>query len=298
MNFKGEKILITGGLGFIGSNLSLRLKKLGADLTIFDIASGDDIQDYKNLKKAISQKFDIIFHLAGFSGSRESNENIEKSFNINTFATISLFELVLKYSPKTKVILSNSRLEYGKPQYLPVDERHPTLPTSAYGLSKLIAAQMALVYHKSNGLKVTIFRTSNVYGPHPSSKFSGYNIINHFIDIAKSNGILTIYGDGKQLRDYIFIDDLVEAFMLAADKNTSGEIYNLGFGKGIKLKDMAKKIIDKVGKGRLVFEKWPNDYRKVETGSYISDIKKIKNELGFFPKTNFDDGIEKTILQS
>ena len=86
--------------------------------------------------------------------------------------------------------------------------------------------------------------------------------------------------------------------MLAADKNTSGEIYNLGFGKGIKLKDMAKKIIDKVGKGRLVFEKWPNDYRKVETGSYISDIKKIKNELGFFPKTNFDDGIEKTILQS
>src|SRR3990170_3256161 len=137
MNFKGEKILITGGLGFIGSNLSLRLKKLGADLTIFDIASGDDIQDYKNLKKAISQKFDVIFHLAGFSGSKESNENIEKSFKINTFATINLF-----------------------------------------------------------------------------------------IDIAKSNGILTIYGDGKQLRDYIFIDDLVEAFVLAAEKNASGEIYN------------------------------------------------------------------------
>src|SRR3989304_7259565 len=112
MNFKGKKILITGGLGFIGSNLSLRLKRLGADLTIFDMANGDDIQDYKNLKKAISQKFDIIFHLAGFSGSRESNENIEKSFKINTFATISLFELISKYSLDTKIIFSSSRLEY------------------------------------------------------------------------------------------------------------------------------------------------------------------------------------------
>src|SRR3989344_6714124 len=157
MNFKGKKILITGGLGFIGSNLSLRFKRQGADLTIFDIANGDDIQDYKNLKKAIFQKFDVIFHLAGFSGSKESNENVEESFKINTFAAANLFELVLKYSPKTKIILSNSRLEYGKPQYLPVDEKHPTLPTSAYGLSKLIATQIALVFHKLKGLNVTIF---------------------------------------------------------------------------------------------------------------------------------------------
>src|SRR3972149_7816745 len=222
MTFKGKNILITGGLGFIGSNLSRRLEELGAQISIFDIAKGDDICDIDKVKKVIKEKPDVIYHLAGFSGSRESNENIEKSFNINTFATVNLFELVLKYSPKAKIILSNSRLEYGKPQYLPVDEKHPTLPTSAYGLSKLITTQMALIYHKSNGLNVAIFRTSNVYGPHPTSKFSGYNIINHFIDIAKSNGTLTIYGDGKQLRDYIFIDDLTEAFMLAADKNTSG----------------------------------------------------------------------------
>lgn len=298
MNFNGKSVLITGGLGFIGSNLSRRLEELGAQISIFDIAKGDDICDVIKVENAVKKKPDVIYYLAGFSGSKESNENIEKSFNINTFATVNLFELILKHSPKTKIILSNSRLEYGKPQYLPVDEKHSTLPTSAYGLSKLIAAQMTLVYHKSDGLRVTIFRTSNVYGPHPSSKFYGYNIINHFIDTAKNNGTLTIYGDGEQLRDYIFIDDLVEAFMLATGENTSGEIYNLGYGKGIRLKDMAKKIIDKVGKGRLVFEKWPGDYRKVETGSYVSDIKKIKNELGFLPKTSFDQGIEKTIMQS
>src|SRR3990167_2189047 len=163
MNFRGKKVLITGGLGFIGSNLSRRLGELGAQISIFDIAKGDNICDVKKIKNAIKRKFDVIFHLAGFSGSKESNKNIEKSFKINTFAAVSLFELILKYSPKTKVILSNSRLEYGKPQYLPVDEKHPTLPTSAYGLSKLIATQMALVYHKSNGLKVTIFRTSYFY---------------------------------------------------------------------------------------------------------------------------------------
>src|SRR3989338_1914463 len=239
MTFKGKNILITGGLGFIGSNLSRRLEELGAHISIFDIGKGDDICDVKKIRNAIKNKPEVVYHLAGFSGSKESNENIEESFKINTLATVNLFELVLKYSPKTKVILSNSRLEYGKPQYLPVDEKHLTIPTSAYGLSKLIAGQMALVY-KSNGLKVTIFRTSNVYGPHPFSKFSGYNIINHFIDIAKNNGTLTIYGDGEQLRDYIFVDDLVKAFVLAGGKNASGEIYNLGFGKGIKLKDMAK----------------------------------------------------------
>ena len=298
MNLKGKKVLTTGGLGFIGSNLLRRLDKLGAQISIFDKAKGDNICDFDKVKKAIMDKPDVIYHLAGFSGSKESNENVAASFKINAFATVNLFELVLKYSPNAKVVLSNSRLEYGKPQYLPVDEKHPTLPISAYGLSKLIATQMALIHHKSNGLKVTIFRTSNVYGPHPSSKFSGYNIINHFIDIAKKNGILTIYGDGKQLRDYIFIDDLTEAFMLAADKNTSGEIYNLGFGEGISLKDMAKKIIDKVGKGRLVYKKWPENYRKVETGSYISEINKIKNDLGFLPKIGFDEGIEKTIQQS
>ncbi len=294
MNFKGKKVLVTGGNGFIGSHLVKKLKDLEAHVEIFDRANADDICDEKKLEKTIKKKFDVIYHLAGFSGSKESNENVEKSFNINAFATINLFELVLKYSPKTKVILSNSRLEYGKPQYLPVDEKHLTIPTSAYGLSKLIAGQMALVY-KSNGLKVTIFRTSNVYGPHPFSKFSGYNIINHFIDIAKNNGTLTIYGDGEQLRDYIFVDDLVKAFVLAAHKNTSGEIYNLGFGKGIKLKDMTNLIIKTAGSGSVEFKRWPDEFQKVETGSYISDISKIKIELGFKPKIDFETGIRKTL---
>lgn len=295
MNLKNKKILITGGAGFIGSNLAKRLKELGADVTIFDLAFGHDIQNQRELSNFLKKKFDGIYHLAGFSGSEKSNKDQYKSFQINTLATVNLCKLTCKYSPKTKLVLSSSRLEYGKPIYLPVDENHPTLPMSAYGLSKLAATQMAQIYHRTNSLDVTIFRTSNVYGPHAVQTFPGYNIINHFIDLATQNKPLTIYGQGNQERDYLYVGDLIEAFLLALTPKSKGKIYNLGYGRGIKFKDMAKLIIKIVGKGSLQFVKWPAGFKEVETGSYISDISKIKKELGFYPKVDFEEGIKKTI---
>ncbi|MDO8487471.1 MAG: GDP-mannose 4,6-dehydratase [Candidatus Curtissbacteria bacterium] len=297
MSLKGRKILVTGGMGFIGVNLATELEQLGADVTIFDLEKGDDIEDCKKLESTIKKRFDAIYHLAGFSGPSESNKDVKKSFGINTFSTVDLCKLILKHSPKAKLVLSSSRLEYGKPKYLPVDEDHPTNPISAYGLSKLTATQMALVYNNRYGLDVTIFRTSNVYGPHKKKQFPGYNIINDFIDKAKRGETLTIYGDGNQGRDYIYVDDLVEAFTAAA-KNpniSSGQIYNLGYGKGIKFKNMVSLISNKAGKGEIEFVPWPKSYKDVETGSYISDISKIKKQLGFSPKIGFEEGIVKTI---
>ena len=295
MNFKGKRILVTGGSGFIGVNLIKKLKELGAQIENFDLLLGFDIQNEKQLESTAKKQFEIIYHLAGFSGSSQSNLSGSKCFKINTLATANLLEFLAKYSPLTKLIISSSRLEYGKPVYLPVNEDHPTNPTSFYGLSRLLATQMALIYHQKNHLAVTVFRTSNVYGSHPKSKFSGFNIINYFIDLARQNKTLTIFGDGQQLRDYIFIDDLIEAFILAISPKAGGQIYNLGFGQGIRLKDMARLIVKKVGKGNLKFIKWPKDYQEVETGSYITDITKIKKELDFVPKVDFEEGILKTI---
>lgn len=288
------KALVTGGSGFIGSNLIKKLQELAWETFNFDQAEGFDITNTKQLEKIIKNKFDIIYHLAGFSGSERSNRDKIKSFKINTLATVNLLELASKYSPKSKLILSSSRLEYGVPHYLPVDEKHPKLPTSIYGLSKLAAAEMALVFHQTRNLDVIIFRTSNVYGPHSKTAFSGYNIINNFVDIAKENGILTVYGEGKQERDYLFIDDFVDAFILSSKIKKSGQIFNLGFGKGIEFRKMIELIVKIVGKGKIKYVKWPKDFHTVETGSYVSDITKFMKETGFRPKVNFEEGVRRT----
>ena len=296
MNLKRKKVMVTGGSGFIGSHLIKKLLELQVKVDNFDLSLGFDIQNSKQLKMYIKKEYDAVFHLAGFSGSVISNKDQVKSFRINSLATVNLCELICKYSPRTKLVLSSSRLEYGNPQYLPVDENHPTIPTSAYGLSKLIATQMAQNYHKRDNLDVTIFRTSNVYGPHQSSEFGGYNVINHFIDLAKEDKTLTIYGQGEQERDYLYVDDLIEAFLLSLTPKSAGRIYNLGYGKGIKFIEMAKLIIKIVGRGNLKFVKWPQDFKKVETGSYVSDITKIREDLGFIPRITFEKGIQKNLV--
>jgi UDP-glucose 4-epimerase len=290
-----KSALITGGSGFIGMHLISKLQENGYIVDIFDRKNGQDIKNINDLKKVVQNNYDVIYHLAGLSGSKESNEKKISYFQINTLATINLMELIVNYAPNSKLILSSSRLEYGKPQYNPVDENHKTEPTSAYGLSKLIATQMAQVFGSAKNLNYIAFRTSNVYGPHKEEKFFGYNLINYYIDQAKKGKTLLIFGNGNQLRDYIYIDDLVQAFLMAAESKMKQKIYNLGFGEGTTLKNMTKLIIKTVNKGNIKFVTWPIDYHKIETGSYVSNISKIKKELGFKPKISFKEGIQKTL---
>lgn len=297
MSLKGLKILVTGGSGFIGSSLIHSLNQKEANVINFDKSTGNDISNSQQIENLIKKKFDIIFHLAAFSGGQLSNQNPRECFEINTQSTVKLLESVIRLSPNTKIIISSSRLEYGNPIYLPVDEKHPTNPTSVYGLSKLAATLSALILNKTNQLRVTIFRTSNVYGPHTKVNFKGYNVINHFIDLAKNDRDLIIFGNGEQQRDYIYIDDIIKAFELVCQKQTDGEIYNLGYGSGISFKEMVEMIIKIVGKGRLKFAKWPKELKNIETGNYISDIAKVER-LGFAPKISFKEGLASTINNS
>lgn len=295
MNLNKKKILVTGGLGFIGTNLIKKLKNLGAEVNSYDKRNGQDIRDSRLILKTIKKQYDFIYHLAAFSGNQQSISNNTICFDVNTMATISMLETIVKISPQTKIILSSSRLEYGNPIYLPVDEKHPTQANSPYGLSKLLATKMATIFSKKYNLKFTTLRTSNVYGPHKKSKFLGYNLVNYFIDTAKSNGIIKIFGAGTQLRDYLYIDDAIDAFLKTTDPISNSQIYNLGSGRGISVLEMAKTVISTVGKGKIKKVIWPKDWKKVETGNYISNISKIKNELNFQPQISLKEGLNKIV---
>lgn len=294
MNLKNKNILITGSTGFIGSNLKARLTKEKASVITFDRSNGFDIQDGALLKTYIKQNIFAVYHLAGFSGNERSGKEASKFFNINTFATINLINLIKDYSPQTKLIISSSRLEYGIPRKIPVNENHPANPSSIYGLSKLLATLYAQEQSRKVNLNIITFRTSNVYGPHPIAKFKGYNVVNNFIDLATKNKELTIFGNGNQIRDYLYIDDLINALLSALNINKS-EVYNLGSSKGVSFKDMVKKIIQVAGSGHIKFKKWPIGWRQIETNDYITDITKAKKELSFNPKIGLEEGLERTM---
>lgn len=295
MNLKRKRVLVTGSDGFIGSRLLRKLQHLRAKVDQFDLSLKLDITNSLKLESYVKKKYDLIYHLAGISGTSQTMQTITNCINTNFQTTKNLIDLVLKYSPHTKIVLSGSRLEYGKPAYLPVDENHPQEPDTIYGITKLFCTQYAMSLAKSKRLNVTVFRTSNVYGPHPSKSFSGYNVINHFIDLALNNKSMTVFGKGEQKRDYIYIDDLVRGFVLASQEKANGHVYNLGFGKAIKFNKMIKTIKKIAGSGKIVSRPWPIHYQKVETGDYVSNISKIKKHLGFNPKINFKEGIEKTV---
>jgi len=305
--YSNKNILIIGGSGFIGTNLAKKLIQLDSKVSLFQRVKIQhdpvfsyyygDITNNSKLKKIVKQNFDIIFHCAGFSGEINNQNNPEKSIQINYLATRDLLDFIHQYSPTTKTVICSSRLEYGKSTTKNVNENHPTRPIGFYGISKLLSTVYTSHMHQKHNLPVTILRISNVYGSSSPFKFEHYNIINHFINQAKNKKNLIVYGKGNQIRDYLYIDDLINALLLAGiSKKANGQIYNVGFGKGIRFKTMVKKIGAQAGV-KVQYKSWPADYASVETGNYVSNIKKIKSHLNWQPKISFDQGIKMCFLQ-
>lgn len=287
--FKNKSFLILGGTGFIGTNLTNKLIKKRAKVTILSrhfkntipksIFTIGDISNGKIIKPLIKQKFDVIVNCSGFSGEINCHTYPQISHDINFSAIKEIMDLIIRFSPLSKLILLGSRLEYGKAVYLPVDENHPTNPIGNYGKHKLKTTNYAINMSKNNNLKVTILRISNVFGINQTNKSKNYNIISNFINRAKNGQELLIYGDGKQLRDYIHIDKLTDIILqLSLSKKTNGEIYNLGSGKGISFESMVKKIAKKYNVN-IRYREWPKLYKKYETGDFITNIKKIEKIL-------------------
>lgn len=313
-HYRGKKVLITGGLGFIGSNLAHELVKLGSDVTIIDSLypkGGGNLFNIKGIEDRIRLNFadirdeaalfqlvrnkDVIFNLAAQSSHVEGMEYPIDDLVINCLGTLMLLEACRKYNCGTKIVFTGTRSQYGKIAYTPVDEKHPIDPADTNGISKHAAEQYHLLYHRTYGIKSTSLRLTNTYGPGHLMKHSKQGFMNWFIRQAIDNETIKIFGDGLQVRDFHYVDDVVRALLIAGlSKGADGEVFNLG-GESSNLLDLVRLIIKIARKGSFELIPFPDERKKIEIGSYIANYDKIKKLLGWTPLIGLEEGIGKTI---
>ncbi len=311
---KKKKVLITGGLGFIGSSIAHRCVELGAEVTILDACLEPygwnfanietireevdfikaDVRDGQQLEKVIKNK-EMVFHLAAQVGREISMEEPRKDTEINCLGTLTLLELVRKMSSPAKVIYAGSRGQVGEPQYLPVDEEHPDNPTDIYGINKLTAEKYCLLYHWVYGLPVVSLRLNNVYGPRCQMHAGFYGILNWFMANCMQDRPITVYGDGSQTRDYVYIDDTVDAFIrVALSDKTNGEIFFVGSETETVFLNMVKEVVRVVGKGKITHVPFPPAREKIDIRKFVVSVEKLKRFVKWEPQTELTEGIEKT----
>ncbi|MDP3685210.1 MAG: GDP-mannose 4,6-dehydratase [bacterium] len=313
--YRGKKVLITGGLGFIGSNLAHALVRLGAKVTLLDallpqyggnpfnvheitdrvrIVHGD-IRDPRILAAEVPDT-DVLCNLAAQVSYVDSTSEPFLDVDINCVGHLHVLEAVRRFAPNAKVCFSSSRLVYGKILTTPVDESHPTQPLSIYGVHKLTAEKYHRIYYDRYGIRTATIRIPNPYGPRQQMKHSKYSIVGWFIRQAFDGGTLRIFGDGEQERDYLYVDDIVDAFLrIGATDRTDGEVYNIGSPERVRFVDMVDEVIRVVGNGRKEHVPWPKDYERNETGSYRADTRKISTAVGWEASVPLSDGIGSTV---
>lgn len=314
--YKDKEVLITGGLGMLGSTIANKLVPLGAKVTLMDAflepygANIFNIKDiYKNVKvnvadirdvaavKYLVKDKDVIFNLAGQVSHNDSIEDPYLDTDINYMGHLNVLEACKRINPKAVVIHPGSRLQYGQVNSIPVKEDVPLNPMTPYAVNKTSSENLYLFYYRTYEVPVILFRLANPYGPRCQMKHSKYSIVNWFIRQAFDDKELTIFGDGNQIRDYIFADDVADAFINTAfELSAYGEVFNVGSGKGTSFGEMVEMIVDIIGRGRIKNIAWPDNYVNVETGDFIADIEKISNVLNWNPKVSIREGIEKTVL--
>lgn len=306
MNLKNKKILVTGGAGFIGSHLVDALVNIGAKVTVIDnLQAGKienlskslskikfikgDIRDKNTIDKIVKNQ-DIVFHIAANASVPYSVKNPEYDFTTNTVGTYNLLKASLKYKIK-KFIYASSAGVYGEPYYIPIDEEHPTNPISPYGASKLAGEKLGLSYFNAYKLDFVSLRIFNTYGPRQRR----YVLYDFLLKLNKNKDYLEILGNGKQQRDFSYITDTINAFMLIAKKKTIHRIYNISGERPISIKELAEMLINILNfkNTKIIFTKksWAGDIKKL-----VGDISRIK-EIGFRPKVKLEDGLRKTISE-
>jgi len=310
-----ENVLITGGAGFIGSNLAHALVNLKADVTVLDALLPNyggsllnlkgiqdkiefvkgDFRDLKLMKKLVKDK-SLIFNCAAQVSHTISIKDPFLDIDLNCKGNMAVLEAVRQENDNAKIIYAGTRGEIGKLKYSPIDEKHPTNPVDMNGINKLAAEKYHLLYNDLYDIKTSSLRINNTYGIRHQMKSGDYGIVNWFIRRAMLNEPIKIFGKGEQTRDYNYVGDVIDAMLLAAqNKKADGEVFMLGSGKETKFIDMVKLIINTVGSGSYEQVPWPKERKAIEIGNFVVSYKKINELLGWYPKTSIEEGIKKTV---
>jgi UDP-glucose 4-epimerase len=312
--YSGRRVLVTGGLGFLGLNLIDHIARAGAKVRVLHhtwpsltgraarLLEGveclqGDIRDGVAVRHAL-EGCEVVFNFAGRSGAITSNASPFEDMDVNVRGQLTILQACSEANTKVKVVFPSSRLVYKPTIDMPVTESAATVPISMYGIHKLVAENYHMLYDRLDRVDAVVLRITNPYGPFQRRDQDRYGIINWFIYRALSGLDLPVYGLGTQIRDYVHVDDVVNAFLLAgAEPAANGMTFNIGSGIGLSFSHMSELVIQATGRGSIRFTEWPPDAAGVETGDFIADVSLVDRVLGWRPRVPLDHGIEEVVAQ-
>jgi UDP-glucose 4-epimerase len=312
--FAKKRALITGGIGFIGSNLARALVRLGAEVTLVDSLIpeyGGNLRNLAGIERTVRVNISdvrdrhslpvfvrgqhFLFNLAGQTSHMDSMTDPETDLEINARSQLSILEACRNHNPDIRIVFASTRQIYGKPDYLPVDENHPLRPVDVNGINKLAGESYHLLYHHVHGIRSTVLRLTNTIGPRMRVRDARQTFVGVWIKNLLEKKPIEVWGGGQR-RDFTYVDDAVEAFLLAAARPEAvGEVFNVGGGPPVSLSALAELLVSANGGGKFIVKSFPADRKKIDIGDFYADDRKLRSALGWSPRTNLGTALEKTL---
>jgi UDP-glucose 4-epimerase len=317
--YRGKRVMVTGGLGFIGSNLALKLLALGAEVlvvdallpetgaNVFNLEDGRDnpmlslrkvdIRDALTMERLVAGQ-DVIFNLAGQVSHLDSMNDPFTDLEINCRSQLALLEACRRFAPGVKVLFASTRQIYGRVAIddLPVREAQPPSPVDVNGINKLAGERYHLLYNDVYGVRACVLRLTNTYGPRMLVKNARQTFIGWFLRLAIDGERIRLFGDGSQLRDMTYVDDAVEAFLMAgADEAADGQVFNVGAHQPYSLRTIAETLLEVARDGDLELVPFPEERKAIDVGSVYVDDAKLRDRLGWRPTVDLREGLERTL---
>jgi UDP-glucose 4-epimerase len=313
--YRGRRVMVTGGLGFIGSNLARQLAALGADILLVDSLIDDygghlfnidgieskvrvniaDIRQDTTMNYLVRDR-EVIFNLAGQVSHIDSMRDPYNDLEINCRSQLTLLEACRNHNPAAKVVFAGTRQVYGKPDHLPVDETHLVRPTDINGINKVAGEYYHLVYNNVFGVRACSLRLTNIYGPRQLVRHNRQGFIGWFVRLVVEDKEIQIFGDGLQLRDFVYVDDAADAFLRAgATDAVNGQVFNVGGAQPISHLELVTLLIETAGTGAYRLVEWPPEKKAIDIGSFYADSTRFRTTTGWEPATTLRDGLAQTI---